>query len=140
MQDTFTVYTRLMIQLVFFLIRQKSQSPELYHLPFLQPVEDAVWHLIEQLRLLYHGEQAITEQEEIAIVDAIHSLLFSVLTHIWPTSADNQFPDPIIRFVMHTQLNQDLSFKQPHEVTGILAKLTYNIVCLLGCSRSVVLI
>ena len=60
--------------------------------------------------------------------DAIHSLLFAVWTRQWPPASDNLFPDPTLRFIIHTQVNRDGSLKKAEEATGVFAKLVYNMV------------
>ena len=60
---------------------------------------------------------------------AIHKLLLSLWTCEWTPSQANQFPDPTVQFVIHTQVNTDGSLKKPEEVTVIFAKLVYGMVC-----------
>lgn len=60
----------------------------------------------------------------------LKNVLLTLWTEKWPLTHNNLFPDPTIRFIIHTQVKADGTLKDPREVTGILAKLTYIMVCL----------
>ncbi|KAI0629102.1 hypothetical protein C8Q77DRAFT_1161753 [Trametes polyzona] len=109
LDDTLRAYTRLVLQLVCFLLRAQAELD--------LPAE--VEALVVALR------QALNQEVE-EVMAAIHQLLLGLWMREWTPTRDNQFPDPTVRFVIHTQVNADGSLKKPEEVTGVFAKLTYD--------------
>ncbi len=61
-------------------------------------------------------------------IAAIHRLLLALWMREWIPTADNLFPDPTVRFVIHTQVDKDGSLKKAENATGIFAKLVYDMV------------
>ena len=59
-------------------------------------------------------------------------IIRKLFTALWmkppPHNPDDQFSDPTIRFVIHTQVTQAGALRGPAEVTGVFAKLVYNMV------------
>ncbi|KAI0628493.1 hypothetical protein C8Q77DRAFT_1220921 [Trametes polyzona] len=109
LDDTLRAYTRLVLQLVCFLLRAQAELD--------LPAE--VEALVVALR------QALNQEVE-EVMAAIHQLLLGLWMREWTPSRVNQFPDPTVRFVIHTQVNADGSLKKPEEVTGVFAKLMYG--------------
>ncbi|KAI0628002.1 hypothetical protein C8Q77DRAFT_1068933, partial [Trametes polyzona] len=109
LDDTLRAYTRLVLQLVCFLLRAEAELD--------LPAE--VKALVVALR------QALNQEVE-GVMAAIHQLLLGLWMREWTPTRDNQFPDPTVRFVIHTQVNVDGSLKKPEEVTGVFAKLMYD--------------
>ena len=88
---------------------------------------EAVVNSLEVLRMeMFSPPSTSGEDEE-------DDLLLMVLVELWSyryTSIGRTHSnDPTIRFIMHTQVNPDMSLKDPHQVTGIFAKFTYCMVC-----------
>ena len=103
---TFTAYCRLIVQLVSFLIRTRNHPT--YTLPLPAILETSVANLVDSLQ--YVGTIDVDTE---AIQLAIHRLLFNLWTQTWDASPDNLFPDPTLRFIIHTQVKLDGSFKEP---------------------------
>ena len=112
LDDTLRAYIRLILQLLCFVLRAQATLD--------LPVEVKAC-----LTALSQSDHFDVEE----ITSAIHKLLLSLWTREWTPSQANQFPDPTIQFVIHTQVNGDGSLKTPEEVTGIFAKLVYDMVC-----------
>ncbi|KAI5996093.1 hypothetical protein EDC04DRAFT_2612803 [Pisolithus marmoratus] len=55
----------------------------------------------------------------------IHEGLFEVWTIAWTPQEDKEIVDPTERCLALLTLRQDGSFKEPHDVTGIIAKFEY---------------
>ncbi|KAI6043294.1 hypothetical protein EDC04DRAFT_2510853, partial [Pisolithus marmoratus] len=55
----------------------------------------------------------------------IHEVLFEVWTTAWTPQEDREIVDPTERCLALLTLRQDGSFKEPHDVTGIIAKFEY---------------
>ncbi|KAI5982120.1 hypothetical protein EDC04DRAFT_2616906 [Pisolithus marmoratus] len=55
----------------------------------------------------------------------IHEVLFEVWTTAWTPQEDREIVDPTERCLALLMLRQDGSFKEPHNVTGIIAKFEY---------------
>lgn len=59
-------------------------------------------------------------------------IIRKLFTALWmkppPHNTDDQFSDPTIRFVIHTQVTQAGALRGPAEVTGVFAKMVYNMV------------
>ncbi|KAI6006730.1 hypothetical protein EDC04DRAFT_2611372 [Pisolithus marmoratus] len=55
----------------------------------------------------------------------IHEVLFEVCTTAWTPQEDREIVDPTERCLALLTLKQDRSFKEPHDVTGIIAKFEY---------------
>ncbi|KAI5987329.1 hypothetical protein EDC04DRAFT_2614860 [Pisolithus marmoratus] len=55
----------------------------------------------------------------------IHEVLFEVWTTAWTPQEDREIIDPTERCLALLTLRQDGSFKEPHNVTGIIAKFEY---------------
>ncbi|KAI6007807.1 hypothetical protein EDC04DRAFT_2611325 [Pisolithus marmoratus] len=55
----------------------------------------------------------------------IHEVLFEVWTTAWTPQEDREIVDPTERCLALLTLRQDGSFKEPHDVTGIIAKFKY---------------
>ncbi|KAI5996054.1 hypothetical protein EDC04DRAFT_2612931 [Pisolithus marmoratus] len=55
----------------------------------------------------------------------IHEGLFEVWTIAWTPQEDREIVDPTERCLALLTLRQDGSFKEPHDVTGIIAKFEY---------------
>ncbi|KAI0633912.1 hypothetical protein C8Q77DRAFT_1217292 [Trametes polyzona] len=109
LDDTLRAYTRLVLQLVCFLLRAEAELD--------LPAE------VKALVVALH--QALNQEAE-EVMAAIHQLLLGLWMREWTPTRDNQFPDPTVRFVIHTQVNADGSLKKPEEVTGVFAKLMYD--------------
>ncbi len=75
----------------------------------------------------------VNAAEPVNFDEYVKNILLSLWTEKWPLSHNNPFSDPTIRFIIHTQINQDGTVKEPREVTGVLAKLTYLMVCECFC-------
>ncbi|KAI0365170.1 hypothetical protein BV20DRAFT_909139, partial [Pilatotrama ljubarskyi] len=120
MEDTLHAYSRLVLQLLCFLLRGEAD--------LILP--EAVSQALARLRLSLNRE--IDD-----VTSAIHSLLLALWTRNWSSTQANPFPDPTVCFIIHTQLNRDGSLKGPKDVTGIFAKLVYNmrLVFLKECHR-----
>ncbi|KAI5988907.1 hypothetical protein EDC04DRAFT_2614439 [Pisolithus marmoratus] len=56
----------------------------------------------------------------------IHEVLFEVWTTAWTPQEDREIVDPTERCLALLTLRQDGSFKEPHDVTGIIAKFKYG--------------
>ena len=104
-------YTRLLLQLVCFLLRAQAELD--------LPAE--VEALVVALR------QALNQEVE-KVMAAIHQLLLGLWMREWTPTRDNQFPDPTVRFVIHTQVNADGSLKKPEVVlsAGIVSKANWK--------------
>ncbi|CDO77783.1 hypothetical protein BN946_scf184604.g1 [Trametes cinnabarina] len=103
-----------------------------------------MWFIIQLLCLLLHAQPQLNLSQDVAQLvnslrlvlslgveeakEAIHKLLLSLWMREWPPSAGNLFPDPTVQFVIHTQVNCDGSLKKAEEVTGVFAKLVYDMV------------
>ncbi|KAI0775642.1 hypothetical protein BD413DRAFT_436072, partial [Trametes elegans] len=120
MGDTLRAYSRLVLQLLCFLLRGEASLS--------LPV--SVTKALSGLRHALNEDMA-----DVAI--AIHTLLLTLWTRNWCATQANPFPDPTLRFIIHTQLNHDGSLKGPKDVTGIFAKMVYNmrLVFLKECHR-----
>ncbi|KAI0348885.1 hypothetical protein OH77DRAFT_1548212, partial [Trametes cingulata] len=120
MEDTLRAYSRLVLQLLCFLLRGEADLV----------LPDAVSQALAGLRCSLNMEVDDA-------TSAIHCLLLALWTQNWCSTQANPFPDPTVRFVIHTQLNRDGSLKGPKDVTGIFAKLVYNmrLVFLKECHR-----
>lgn len=110
-EGTLRAYERLVVQLLLFLLRAGQDMD-------LPPDVKAA---LQALRRGLQGDMDDAGQ-------AIHSLLLALWMREWTPTVDNLFPDPTVCFVIHTQVNQDGSLKKPESVTGIFAKLVYDMV------------
>ncbi|KAL1936873.1 hypothetical protein VTO73DRAFT_6213, partial [Trametes versicolor] len=108
-EGTLRAYERLVVQLLLFLLRAGQDMD-------LPPDVKAA------LQALRHGLQGDMDDAG----QAIHQLLLMLWMREWTPTVDNLFPDPTVCFVIHTQVNQDGSLKKPESVTGIFAKLVYD--------------
>ncbi|KAI6042187.1 hypothetical protein EDC04DRAFT_2601000 [Pisolithus marmoratus] len=59
------------------------------------------------------------------VLPLIHQVLFEVWTTAWTPQEDREIVDPTERCLALLTLRQDGSFKEPHDVTGIIAKFEY---------------
>ncbi|KAH9852007.1 hypothetical protein C2E23DRAFT_860305 [Lenzites betulinus] len=109
LDGTLRAYMRLVIQLLCFVLRVEEELS--------LPAEVAA--LVAALR------QELSE-DGLGVESAIHQLLLALWMREWTPSEGNLFPDPTVRFVIHTQVRADGSLKKPEEVTGVFAKLVYN--------------
>ena len=110
-----------MLQLFYFLYKA-SQSPASHQMPRVLQREfnEALPQWMES------GEDVPLDHQYDWIREICH-LLWAV-NHP-PPSSTNPYPDLTIRFIIHTQVLPDGSLKKPQEVTGIFAKMCYNMVC-----------
>ena len=113
-------YSRLVVQLLCFLLRTLTSPSYVLVLPS---------HIHTSLTQL--SQLAAHPQSPDVISAAIHLSLFQLWTREWSPTQLNPFPDPTLRFVIHTQVNRDGSLKPPKDVTGIFAKMAYNMVSVL---------
>ncbi|KAL7284912.1 hypothetical protein ACG7TL_002226 [Trametes sanguinea] len=109
LEGTMRSYTRLIIQLLCFLLRSQAQL-----------------QLPEDIKDLLAALTASLQEDLMDGASAVHKVLFAIWTREWTPSIYNCFPDPTLCFVIHTQVNADGSLKKPEDVTGIFAKLIYN--------------
>ncbi|KAI0682834.1 hypothetical protein C8T65DRAFT_750026 [Cerioporus squamosus] len=118
MSDTRQAYRHLFTRLIIFLLRISDPTRN-YDLEIPVGVEGA----FEELR------QAALSPDAANVHDEHDVLIGNMMAALWSEPyrpvGRTLFNDPTIRFVIHTQVNPDLSLKDPREVTGILAKLTY---------------
>lgn len=120
--DSFKAYSRVVVQLIAFVIHASSHST--YQCGW----HDSISTLMQSFATEIRNEDVA---EHVDFDEYVKNIILSLWTETWPVSHDNPFPDPTICFIIHTQINQDGTIKEPCEVTGILAKLTYLMVC--GC-------
>ncbi len=132
---------RLLTQLVLFLLRTFNNP--LFPLPLPE-------HITTLLTTLRNGflqaDRIIGQPEEVEELEviqnvskALHALLFALWTQPWVPSSyqvageekENLIPDPTTQFLVCTQANQDGSIKDPHNVTGVIAKMVYCMVSLM---------
>ena len=124
MADTRQAYCQLLTRFIIFLLRISDPASG-YDMPELP---EAVVNSLEVLRMeIFSPPPSSGEDEE------DDNLLLMVLVELWSyrytSIGRTHFNDPTIRFIMHTQVNPDMSLKDPHQVTGIFAKFTYCMVC-----------
>ena len=124
MADTRQTYCHLLTQLVIFLLRISGPNSQ-YDLALPDSLSNALDVLHEELD---SPSPSLSDED---YDDALLTALVELWACRYRSAGRHQFNDPTIRFIMHTQVNSDLSLKDPHHVTGILAKLTYCMVCLL---------
>ena len=120
MEGTLAAYSRLVVQLLCFLLRTLTSPSYVLVLPS---------HIHTSLTQL--SQLAAHPQSPDVISAAVHLSLFQLWTREWSPTQLNPFPDPTLRFVIHTQVNRDGSLKPPKDVTGIFAKMAYNMVSVL---------
>ncbi|TBU54974.1 hypothetical protein BD310DRAFT_826822, partial [Dichomitus squalens] len=114
--SSFTNCQRLLTQLILYLLRTRP-SPT-HPLPLPNTIVALLDNLIQAL-----DTASLT----------LHALLVAIWTTEWIPSPfildgnvkENPIPDPTVRFIVCTQMNQDGTLKDPRDVTGVLAKLTY---------------
>lgn len=109
--DTLRAYTRLVLQLLLLLLRAQDDL-------------DLPAEVYARVTTLH---QTLDQGVEEAVL-AIHQLLLALWMREWTPTAGNLFPDPTVRLVIHTQVNADGSLKKPEDVTGVFAKLVYDMV------------
>ncbi|RPD52088.1 hypothetical protein L227DRAFT_477938, partial [Lentinus tigrinus ALCF2SS1-6] len=118
MGDTQQAYRQLFTQFIIFLIRI-ADSTSNYDLKLPVDVQEALQEF-QQLALTPTASYQASGVQEF-----ICNILIALWTKTYPPVGRTLFNDPTIRFIMHTQVKPDLSLKDPHQVTGILAKMTY---------------
>ena len=59
----------------------------------------------------------------------VRELLLQLWTTTWPVSQADSFPDPTLRFIIHTQARPDGSIALPHQATPLFSKFFYMMVC-----------
>ncbi|KAI0323904.1 hypothetical protein GY45DRAFT_1349651 [Cubamyces sp. BRFM 1775] len=109
LDDTLRAYIRLVLQLLCFVLRAEADL-----------------NLPTEVRACLTALSQCDSHNSDDLTLAIHELLLSLWTREWTPSQANQFPDPTLQFVIHTQVNGDRSLKKPEDVTGIFAKLVYG--------------
>lgn len=121
MDDTRQAYRHLFTRLIIFLLRI-SDPARGYDMEVSVGLEVAS----EELR------QAALSPDAATVHDDHDEIIGNMMADLWSQPyrpvGRTLFNDPTIRFVIHTQVNPDLSLKDPREVTGVLAKLTYCMV------------
>ena len=120
MEGTLAAYSRLVVQLLCFLLRTLS-SP--FYVLALPP------HIHTSLSQL--SQLAADPQSSDVMSAAIHLPLFQLWIQEQSPTQLNPFPDPTLQFVIHTQINRDGSLKPPKDITGIFAKMAYKMVSVL---------
>ena len=119
-QDSFKAYSRLIVQFFAFLIRAATHPT--YNHGFDETLCITLAAVEESVR--YEDVNINGPDQD----QMIGNVLVELWTQKYPVTPENLFPDPTIRFIMHTQVNADGTLKDPREVTGILAKFTYIMV------------
>ena len=116
---TFSQYSRFALRLVSFLMRANELSTPIPLTPELQKL------LRDDIPIHSGPTSNSTPRERHSVV---RSLFLALWTACWTPTNENLFPDPTIRFILHTQVNLDGSLKPPENVTGVFAKLEYILV------------
>ncbi len=121
MDDTRQAYRHLFTRLIIFLLRIADPAHG-----YDMEVPVGLDITSEELR------QAALSPNAANVHDDHDELICNMMADLWSQPyrpvGRTLFNDPTIRFVIHTQVNPDLSLKDPREVTGVLAKLTYCMV------------
>lgn len=113
-------YSRLVCQLVVFLYRcAVSEDPQMSSMPI--KIKE---YMSRDVHRLLQGSDSYPNTLRVYI----KSILWQLWTSSYNITPLEHFPDPTLRFIIHTQVNQDGSLKPPQQVTGVFAKMTYNIV------------
>lgn len=107
-----------MVALLAMLIRSNEVDP--YHIPMPGNLEE----LVDDLDLAVAED---SPYDSGAITDNIHSIFMSLWQTKWERTANNPIPDPTERCLALLTLQHDGSFKEPKDVTGIIAKDEYCI-------------
>ncbi len=113
MPTTLLAYGKILEEFVAMLLREQGDYKTIY------PVE-----LKNRITALKTKLEAEISQD---IQDSIHAILFFIWSRSWSITADNPLPDPTERFIMLKSLKEDKSHSQPAQMTGLLAKLKYNL-------------
>ena len=120
MEGTLAAYSRLVVQLLCFLLRTLTSLS--YVLVLLPHIHTSLGHL---------SQLAANPQSSDVMSAAIHLPLFQLWIQEQSPTQLNPFPDPTLQFVIHTQINRDGSLKPPKDITGIFAKMAYKMVSVL---------
>ena len=130
---------RLLTQLVLYLLRTQSSPSHIIPLP--APIITLLDNLSQAFNVASLAEESdnpfSAEDPCQKVYDALEALLIGLWTTVWNPTAfivdnvehENPIPDPTICFIVCTQMNSDGTVKEPQSVTGVLAKLTYCMVC-----------
>ena len=110
------------MRLVCFLCRIQHNKAYHYTLP------NKVASCLDDLKSVLTNE----EQDDEVILFFVHCLLQTLWMSTWVPTPDKLFPDPTLRFIIHTQVEPDGSLSRPEKVTGVFAKMLYLIVCVLN--------
>ncbi|KAG2365348.1 hypothetical protein BDR07DRAFT_1277326, partial [Suillus spraguei] len=114
--ETMQRYLFPMVSLLAMLIRSDTDRP--YHIP----MPDYMEQLVDDLDLSV-AQDSQTDQGVIA--DNIHRIFMCLWQTKWERTDMNPIPDPTERCLALLTLQRDGSFKEPKDVTGIIAKDEY---------------
>lgn len=85
--------------------------------PWVESVNFIIADLVDMLQ---------DKAEESQVVQQVHKLLLKIWTTTWPKATNTtRITDPTVAGLALLTLNQDGSFKEPKDVTKIIAKLEY---------------
>jgi len=115
-KETMQHYLIPMVALLAMLIRSHPDEP--YHIPMPNYLET----LVDSLDLSVAQDSSSSSVE---ISDNIHRIFMYLWQTKWERTDDNRIPDPTERCLALLTLKQDGSFKEPKDVTGIIAKDEY---------------
>jgi hypothetical protein len=111
-------YILPIVALLAFLIRSDESSD--YHIPMPPDLQS----LLVTLDRSVAGDSPY-QSSDISLI--IHQILIYIWTTKWKRTAENLIPDPTERCLALLTLQKDGSFKEPKDVTGIIAKQEYCI-------------
>ncbi|KAG2134990.1 hypothetical protein BD769DRAFT_1352930 [Suillus cothurnatus] len=115
-RETMQRYLFPMVALLAMLIRSNSDDP--YHIPMPDYLDKLVDNLDLSVAQDSPCDQAVTS-------DIIHQIFMYLWQTKWERTETNPIPDPTERCLALLTLHQDGSFKEPKDVTGIIAKDEY---------------
>lgn len=116
-------YFHLLLQLVAFILRA-AETPGfiILHPDILSIIQNDLAHF---------PPPSATAQ------DVAFPIIRRLFTALWtkqpPYNPDDEFSNPTIRFVIHTQVTPAGALRGPTHVTGVFAKLVYNMVSCFEC-------
>ncbi|KAH7918103.1 hypothetical protein BV22DRAFT_985743, partial [Leucogyrophana mollusca] len=125
--STIKAYIFPAVSLLSMLLRLDGQ--EAYDLPLSEELEEATEALASDL----------AEEREARLSDSLHSVFMALWTRKWTRTEANKVPCPTERALALLTLERDGSYKEPKDVTGIIAKLEWCIrfACLQEIHRTV---
>ncbi|KAG2343741.1 hypothetical protein BDR05DRAFT_883699, partial [Suillus weaverae] len=115
-RETMQRYLFPMVAMLAMLIRSNTDNP--YHIPMSDHLEE----LVDTLDLSVAQDSAFDQG---AITDNIHRIFMCLWQTKWERTDKNPIPDPTERCLALLTLQKDGSFKEPKDVTGIIAKDEY---------------